>query len=57
MKVRKYIGMDVHQETISIAVMAGEGKLVIGTHHRNQGQHHCVVYLPGQRTRIRRPNS
>ena len=25
----KYIGMDVHKETISIAVMNGEGKLVM----------------------------
>ena len=25
----KYIGMDVHQETISIAVMNAEGKLVM----------------------------
>jgi hypothetical protein len=29
MNVKKYIGMDVHQETISIAVMNGEGKLVM----------------------------
>jgi hypothetical protein len=29
MNVKKYIGMDVHQETISIAVMAGDGKLVM----------------------------
>jgi hypothetical protein len=25
----KYIGMDVHKETISIAVMNGEGKVVM----------------------------
>jgi len=25
----KYIGMDVHKETISIAVMNGDGKLVM----------------------------
>ena len=25
----KYIGMDVHKETISIAVMKGDGKLVM----------------------------
>ena len=29
MNVKKYIGMDVHQETISIAVMTGDGKLVM----------------------------
>jgi hypothetical protein len=25
----KYVGMDVHKETISVAVMNGEGKLVM----------------------------
>jgi hypothetical protein len=25
----KYIGMDIHKETISIAVMNGEGKVVM----------------------------
>ena len=29
MNVKKHIGMDVHQETISIAVMTGDGKLVM----------------------------
>ena len=29
MDIKKYIGMDVHKETISIAVMNGEGKLVM----------------------------
>jgi hypothetical protein len=29
MNVKKYIGMYVHQETISIAVMTGDGKLVM----------------------------
>jgi hypothetical protein len=29
MNVKKYIGMDVHQETISIAVTTGDGKLVM----------------------------
>jgi hypothetical protein len=29
MNVKKYIGMDVHKETISIAVMTGDGKLVM----------------------------
>src|ERR1017187_8458480 len=27
----KYIGMDVHRESISIAVMKGDGKLVMGS--------------------------
>jgi transposase len=29
MNLKKYIGMDVHQETISIAVMTGNGRLVM----------------------------
>ena len=29
MDIKKYIGMDVHKETISIAVMKGDGKLVM----------------------------
>jgi hypothetical protein len=29
MNVKKYVGMDVHKETISVAVMNGEGKLVM----------------------------
>ncbi len=29
MNVKKYIGMDVHKEAISIAVMTGDGKLVM----------------------------
>jgi hypothetical protein len=29
MNVKEYIGMYVHQETISIAVMTGDGKLVM----------------------------
>ena len=29
MNAKKYIGMDVHQETISIAVVTGDGKLVM----------------------------
>ena len=29
MDTKKYIGMDVHKETISIAVMKGDGKLVM----------------------------
>src|SRR5580693_8126625 len=29
MNVKKYIGMDVHKETISIAMMTGDGKLVM----------------------------
>jgi transposase len=29
MNAKKYIGMDIHQETISIAVVTGDGKLVM----------------------------
>jgi len=39
----KYIGMDVHKETISIAVMNNAGKLLMESHHRNQGGHHSAV--------------
>ena len=40
----KYIGMDVHKEAISIAVLNFSGKLVSGIRHRNQGQHHSAVF-------------
>jgi hypothetical protein len=45
----KYIGMDVHKETISIAVMNGDGKLVMESHHRNQGEHYSAVYPGAER--------
>jgi cytochrome c553 len=36
----KYIGMDVHKEAISLAVLNSSGKLVDGVRCRNQGQFH-----------------
>jgi hypothetical protein len=41
----KYIGMDIHKETISIAVMNGEGRVVM-VDHRNQSKRHPAMY-PG----------
>ena len=32
MSSEKYIGLDVHQATISVAVMDFQGKIVIGIH-------------------------
>jgi hypothetical protein len=40
----KYIGMDVHKEAISLAVLNSSGKLVMEMHHRNQGQHDSSVF-------------
>ncbi len=34
MSQEKYIGMDVHQATISVAVMDGRGKLITGSVYR-----------------------
>ena len=42
----KYIGLDVHKEAISIAVLNEAGKLVSGIDHRNQGEH-LVQFLEG----------
>jgi hypothetical protein len=39
----KYIGMDVHKDTISIAALNSSGKRVIEC-HRNQSQHHSAVF-------------
>jgi hypothetical protein len=39
----KYIGMDVHKEAISLAVLNSSGKLVDGVRRRNQGQFHSSV--------------
>jgi hypothetical protein len=41
-----YIGMDVHKEAIAIAVMNGDGKLVMESILETQGDHHLAVY-PG----------
>jgi hypothetical protein len=35
MESKKYIGMDVHKDAISIAVLNSSGKLGDGKHHRN----------------------
>ena len=35
MDSKKYIGMDVHKESISIAVMNGAGKMVAKFEHRS----------------------
>ena len=43
----KYIGMDVHKETISIAAMNGEGKVVMESIIETKGEHHPAVY-PGR---------
>jgi len=40
----KYIGMDVHKESISIAVMNAAGKASDGMRHRDQGEYHSAVY-------------
>ena len=42
----KYIGMDVHKETISIAVMNAEGRLVMESIIETKAKHHLAVY-PG----------
>jgi len=40
----KYIGMDVHKESISIAVMNAAGKLVMECVIGDQGEYHSAVY-------------
>ena len=40
----KYIGMDVHKESISIAVMNAAGKIVMECVDRDQSQHDSAVY-------------
>ena len=42
MKQEKYIGMDVHQATISVAVMDSKGKLTM------ESRKHSAVKLPRQ---------
>jgi hypothetical protein len=41
MDSKKYIGMDVHQATISIAVMDSRGKVVMDP---VMATHRCLVY-------------
>ncbi len=43
MDSKKYIGMDVHKESISIAVMNGAGKIVMEC-IIEQSQHDSAVY-------------
>ena len=40
----KYIGMDVHKEAISIAVLNSSGKLVMRIDDRNESQHHSGFF-------------
>ena len=41
---KKYIGMDVHKESISIAVMNSTGKIRDGMRHRDEGEHASAVH-------------
>jgi hypothetical protein len=43
MDSKKYIGMDVHKESISIAVMNGAGKDRAGMCGRDQSEHHSAL--------------
>ena len=40
----KYIGLDVHQATISVAVLDSAGKLVMEVDPRNESGNHSAVY-------------
>ena len=40
----KYVGMDVHKEAIAIAVMNGDGKLVMESILETKAIHHFGVY-------------
>ena len=44
MHQEKYIGMDVHQATISVAVMDSQGKLIMECIARDQGGHDSGVH-------------
>ena len=44
MNQEKYIGMDVHQATISVAVMDAAGKLIMECSAGDQGGHDCRVH-------------
>ena len=47
----KYIGMDVHKESISIAVRNGAGKIVMESLDRDKSQHDSAVYRWAARRR------
>ena len=51
MNQAKYIGMDVHQATISVAVMDSAGKLILRIHPRNESDHDSAVH----RRAVRQP--
>ena len=40
----KYIGMDVHKQSISIAVLNSAGKIVMECVDRDESQHDPAVY-------------
>ena len=40
MNDEKYIGLDVHQATISVAVMDASGKVVMEFHPGDEGSNH-----------------
>ena len=44
MNSEKYIGMDVHQATISVAVMDSSGKLIHGMHPGDESGHDSRVH-------------
>jgi len=43
----KYIGLDVHKESISIAVLNSAGKVVMEMRHRDQSEHPSAVLSTG----------
>jgi len=47
----KYIGMDVHKESVSIAARNAAGKIVMEMCHRDEGQHHSAVFRWATRRR------
>jgi hypothetical protein len=44
----KYIGMDIHKETISIAVMIGDGRVVAAERHRSRFSKSATWQEPGR---------
>ena len=43
MNIEKYIGLDVHQATISVAVMDSTGKVIMESILETKGVHHSRV--------------
>jgi len=56
MDSKEYIGMDVHKESISIAVMNGAGKIVMEC-PRDKSEHDSAVYRWAARRRRLLSNS